>query len=42
MQLSVGFAVREISYTHGKVIEEIGYHCHGYFLAQWDRFKGYE
>lgn len=33
--------IREISYTHGKVIEEIGYHCRDYFLAQWDRFKGY-
>jgi len=33
--------ISEISYTHGKVIEEIGYHCRDYFLAQWDRFKGY-
>lgn len=31
--------VREISVTHGKVIEEIGYHCRDYFLSQWDRFK---
>ena len=25
---------------HGKLIEQIGYHCRDYFLAQWDRFKG--
>jgi nickel-dependent lactate racemase len=31
----------EVSYTHGKVINEIGYHCRDYFLAQWDKFKGY-
>ncbi len=33
--------ITEISYTHGKVIEEIGYHCRDYFLKQWDRFKHY-
>ena len=31
--------VAEISYTHGKVIDQIGYHTRDYFLAQWDRFK---
>jgi lactate racemase len=31
--------VREISVTHGRVIEEIGYHCRDYFLQQWDEFK---
>jgi lactate racemase len=31
----------EISYTHGKLIGEIGYHCRDYFLKQWDRFKNY-
>lgn len=31
--------VKEISVTHGQVIEEIGYHCRDYFLAQWDKFK---
>jgi len=25
--------------SHGKHIEEIGYHCRDYFLKQWDRFK---
>lgn len=33
--------VREISVTHGKLIEEIGYHCRDYFLKQWERFKTY-
>jgi lactate racemase len=33
--------VQEISVTHGKLIEEIGYHCRDYFLKQWDKFKHY-
>jgi nickel-dependent lactate racemase len=33
--------VGEISYTHGALIDEIGYHCRDYFVAQWDRFKHY-
>lgn len=33
--------VDEISYTHGKVLDEIGYHTRDYFLARWDEFKGY-
>jgi len=33
--------VHEISVTHGRLIEEIGYHCRDYFLAQWDQFKNY-
>jgi nickel-dependent lactate racemase len=33
--------IDEISYTHGKVIDEIGYHVRDYFLKQWDRFKRY-
>ncbi|MHB8755171.1 MAG: lactate racemase domain-containing protein [Candidatus Acidiferrales bacterium] len=31
----------EISYTHGKLIEEIGYHCRDYFVQLWDRFEDY-
>ncbi|MEI7809300.1 MAG: lactate racemase domain-containing protein, partial [Verrucomicrobiota bacterium] len=31
--------VTEISVTHGKTIERIGYHCRDYFLTQWDKFK---
>ena len=26
---------------HGRLIDEIGYHCRDYFLGQWDRFQGY-
>lgn len=33
--------VTEVSYTHGALIDEIGYHCLDYFLAQWDRFSRY-
>jgi len=31
----------EICVSHGRHIEEIGYHCRDYFLKQWDRFKHY-
>jgi nickel-dependent lactate racemase len=34
-----GQHIREISVTHGRLIERIGYHTRDYFLAQWDRFK---
>ncbi len=33
--------VTEVSRTHGRMIEEVGYHCRDYFLAQWDRFRKY-
>jgi nickel-dependent lactate racemase len=33
--------ISEVSYTHGKIIDELGYHCRDYFLAQWDKFKDY-
>jgi nickel-dependent lactate racemase len=33
--------VTEISYTHGKIIDQIGYHTRDYFLADWDKFKHY-
>ena len=33
--------VGEVSYVHGALIDEIGYHCRDYFLAQWDRFHRY-
>jgi nickel-dependent lactate racemase len=29
----------EISYTHGHLIDQIGYHVRDYFTEQWDRFK---
>jgi len=31
--------VKEVSYTHGKYLDKIGYHVRDYFLAQWDRFR---
>jgi len=33
--------VAEVSHVHGRLIDEIGYHCRDYFLGQWDRFRGY-
>jgi nickel-dependent lactate racemase len=33
--------ITEVSYTHGKLIDEIGYHCRDYFMMQWERFKNY-
>jgi lactate racemase len=33
--------ITEVSYTHGQIIDEIGYHCRDYFMKQWDRFKDY-
>lgn len=31
--------ITEISYTHGKILDKIGYHTRDYFLKQMDRFK---
>lgn len=33
--------IREVSHTHGRMIDEIGYHCRDYFLSQWDKYKDY-
>jgi nickel-dependent lactate racemase len=33
--------VTEFSYTHGEVIEKVGYHCRDYILAHWEQFKHY-
>jgi nickel-dependent lactate racemase len=33
--------ISEISYTHGKIIDKIGYHTRDYFLKQWDKFKDF-
>ncbi|MCX6543643.1 MAG: lactate racemase domain-containing protein [Acidobacteria bacterium] len=33
--------ITEVSYTHGRIIDEVGYHCRDYFLGQWERFKQY-
>jgi nickel-dependent lactate racemase len=31
--------ITEISYTHGKLIDQVGYHVRDYFLKQWERFR---
>ena len=31
--------ITEVSYTHGKLIDQVGYHVRDYFVKQWDRFK---
>ncbi|MDG5767720.1 lactate racemase domain-containing protein [Balneolales bacterium ANBcel1] len=31
--------ITEVSYTHGKLIDEIGYHVRDYFMKQMDRFS---
>jgi len=33
--------ITEVSYVHGRIIDEIGYHVRDYFTAQWDRFSGF-
>ncbi|MGD9048081.1 MAG: lactate racemase domain-containing protein, partial [Anaerolineae bacterium] len=33
--------IDEISYTHGQVIDEVGYHVRDYFVKQWSSFKDY-
>ena len=33
--------LKEISCTHGAVIEEVGYHTRDYFLKQWEKYKQY-
>ena len=33
--------ITEVSYTHGVVLDAIGYHTRDYFLARWDEYKDY-
>jgi nickel-dependent lactate racemase len=33
--------IDEISYTHGAIIDQVGYHVRDYFVKQWDRFREY-
>lgn len=33
--------IDEVSYTHGKVLREIGYHLRDYFIHHWERVKNY-
>ncbi len=31
--------ITEVSYTYGKLLDEIGYHCCDYFVKQWSAFE---
>ncbi|MDM8006345.1 MAG: lactate racemase domain-containing protein [Phycisphaerae bacterium] len=31
--------IGEVSYSHGQVLDQVGYHVRDYFVKQWDRFK---
>ena len=33
--------IEEISYTHGHIIDQVGYHTRDYFIKQWDKFKDF-
>jgi hypothetical protein len=33
--------ITEVSYTHGKLIDEIGYHCRDFFTKQWEKYASY-
>jgi nickel-dependent lactate racemase len=33
--------ITEISYTHGHILDEVGYHVRDYFVKQWEQFKHY-
>ncbi|HEU0027856.1 MAG TPA: lactate racemase domain-containing protein [Ktedonobacterales bacterium] len=31
--------ITEVSYSHGALIDQVGYHVRDYFLGQWERFR---
>jgi nickel-dependent lactate racemase len=33
--------IDEVSYTHGQILDEVGYHCRDFFVKQWDKYKQY-
>ncbi|GAB4237342.1 MAG: lactate racemase domain-containing protein [Acidobacteriota bacterium] len=33
--------ITEFSYTHGEVLEKVGYHVTPFFLHQWERYRDY-
>lgn len=33
--------ISEISYTHGAILDQVGYHCRDFFLKQWDVYRDY-
>ena len=33
--------IDEVSYSHGELLDEVGYHVCDFFLKQWDKYKKY-
>jgi nickel-dependent lactate racemase len=33
--------IKEVSHSHGRVLDEIGYHVRDYFTARWETFRHY-
>ncbi len=33
--------IDEVSYSHGEILDEVGYHVCDFFLKQWERYKDY-
>ena len=33
--------IDEVSYSHGKILDEVGYHVCDFFLKQWDKYRDY-
>jgi nickel-dependent lactate racemase len=33
--------IDELSYSHGKVLDQVGYHVRDFFVKQWDQYKDY-
>lgn len=33
--------IKEVSHTHGRILDEIGYHVRDYFIKQWEKYKCY-
>jgi len=33
--------ITEVSFVHGKVLDQIGYHTRDYYIARWEEFKRY-
>jgi len=31
--------ITEVSYTHGEILDQIGYHCRDFFQKQWDKYS---
>ena len=33
--------IDEVSYSHGSILDEVGYHVCDFFLKQWDKYRNY-